>query len=109
MGEPVVSWDNKVIWSEGLFLRPQHLQQSDRYMEKLVRTRTAALRGYAWGITQLRLNTEMLALGKIAIEQASGVLEDGTPFSIPGDADQPSPFELPDNLRDSVVYLALPA
>jgi type VI secretion system protein ImpJ len=104
-----VSWDNKVVWSEGLFLRPQHLQQADRYMEKLVRGRTAPLRGYGWGITRLRLNSAMLSLGKIAIEQASGLLEDGTPFSIPDDADQPIPFEPPENLRDSLVYLALPA
>src|ERR1700760_2991806 len=41
-----MSWDNKVIWSEGLFLRPQHLQQNDRYVEKLVRSRSAGLRGY---------------------------------------------------------------
>jgi type VI secretion system protein ImpJ len=104
-----VSWDNKVVWSEGLFLRPQHLQQGDRYLEKLVRTRTAPLRGYGWGLTRLRLNTDMLGLGKIAIEQASGVLQDGTPFSIPDDADQPVPFEPPENMLNSLVYLALPA
>ena len=28
---------NKVVWSEGLFLRTQHLQQQDRYTEGLVR------------------------------------------------------------------------
>jgi type VI secretion system protein ImpJ len=104
-----VSWDNKVVWSEGLFLRPQHLQQADRYVEKLVRGRTAPLRGYGWGLTKLRLNTAMLGLGKLAIEQASGVLEDGTPFSIPDDADLPVPLEPPDSLRNAVVYLALPA
>ena len=104
-----MSWDNKVVWSEGLFLRPQHLQQADRYVEKLLRSRTAPLHGYGWGITRIRLNTELLALGKIAIEQASGVLEDGTPFSIPDDADQPVPLELAESMRDYVVYLALPA
>jgi type VI secretion system protein ImpJ len=107
--EAAVSWDNKVVWSEGLFLRPQHLQQADRYVEKLIRGRTAPLRGYGWGLTKLRLNTGMLGLGKVAIEQASGVLEDGTPFSIPDDADLPVPFEPPDGLRNAVVYLALPA
>ena len=28
-----MSWDNKVVWSEGMFLRPQHFQQHDRYLE----------------------------------------------------------------------------
>ena len=38
-----MSWDNKVVWSEGMFLRPQHFQQQDRYVEKLVRSRVAEL------------------------------------------------------------------
>lgn len=103
-----MSWDNRVVWSEGLFLRPQHLQQADRYVEKLVRSRTAPLRGHGWGFTELRFNAELLALGKVAIEHASGIMEDGTPFSIPGDADQPPPFEPAEHARDSVVHLVLP-
>jgi len=104
-----MSWNNKVIWSEGLFLRPQHFQQMDRYYEKLVRSRVAALRPYPWGITELKLNNELLGLGKFAIEEARGVLEDGTPFSIPDDAEHPAPLDIPENTRNSVVYLALPA
>src|ERR1043166_396601 len=103
-----MSWDNKVIWSEGLFLRPQHFQQSDRYFEKLVRSRVAALRPYPWGITDLKLNRDMLSLGKFAILEARGVLEDGTPFSIPDEANHPVPLELGDNTRRAVVYLPLP-
>ncbi|BCH19789.1 type VI secretion system baseplate subunit TssK [Mesorhizobium sp. L-2-11] len=102
-----MSWDNKVVWSEGLFLRPQHFQQNDRYIEKLVRSRTVVLHGYGWGITQLRLNRELLGLGKIAIETACGVLPDGTPFSIPDDADQPTPYGVPGHLRDSLIHLAV--
>lgn len=103
-----MSWDNKVIWSEGLFLRPQHLQQNDRYVEKLVRSRSAGLRGYGWGLTELTLNRDLLSLGKIAISSARGIMEDGTPFSIPDDADQPTPFEPPGHLRDSLIHLAVP-
>jgi len=103
-----MSWDNRVIWSEGLFLRPQHLQQNDRYVEKLVRTRSAGLRGYGWGFTELTLNRDLLSLGKIAISTARGVMEDGTPFHIPDDADQPTPFEPPGHMRESLVHLAVP-
>jgi type VI secretion system protein ImpJ len=31
-----VSWDSKVLWTEGLFLQPHHFQQADRYTEALV-------------------------------------------------------------------------
>ena len=103
-----MSWDNKVIWSEGLFLRPQHFQQSDRYFEKLIRSRVASLCPYPWGITELRLNRDMLSLGKFAIQEARGILEDGTPFSIPDEADHPVPLDVAENTRNSIVYLALP-
>jgi type VI secretion system protein ImpJ len=103
-----MSWDNKVIWSEGLFLRPQHFQQADRYFEKLVRSRVAPLRPFPWGITELKLNRDMLSLGKFAIQEARGVLEDGTPFSIPDEADHPVPLDIAENTRNSIVYLALP-
>jgi predicted component of type VI protein secretion system len=76
-----MSWNNKVVWSEGLFLRPQHFQQSDRYFEKLVRSRVDALRPYAWGITDLTINRDLLGLGKIAVDEGRGIFEDGTPFA----------------------------
>ena len=34
-----MSWYSKVVWSEGLFLRPQHFQQQDRYLEHLLQAR----------------------------------------------------------------------
>lgn len=104
-----MSWDNRVVWSEGLFLRPQHFQQADRYVENLVRRRVANLRPYPWGVTELKLNRELLSLGKFAVQEARGVLEDGTPFSLPEEADHPAPLEIAENTRNSIVYLALPA
>lgn len=103
-----MSTDNKVIWSEGMFLRTQHFQQADRYLERLVRGSMAGLRPYAWGITELQINRELLATGKFAISACRGIMEDGTPFSIPEDADHPPPLDLPENTRNCVVYLALP-
>ena len=103
-----MSWDNKVVWSEGLFLRPQHFQQFDRYMVKFVHSKTAAVRGYAWGIIELQLNRDLLRLGKIAVLMARGILEDGTPFSIPDDTDQPPPYEPAAGLRNTLIHLAVP-
>ncbi|SNB74753.1 type VI secretion system protein ImpJ [Arboricoccus pini] len=103
-----MSWDNKVVWSEGLFLRPQHLQQSDRYFEKLVRVATTSLVGHGWGFTELKLNRELLSLGKIAIERARGITPDGMPFAIPDDADQPRPYDVPEHLRNEIIHLAVP-
>ncbi len=103
-----MGWDNKVVWGEGLFLQPQHLQQQERYFERLVRTSSAGMRPFAWGLSSLELDTDKLTLGKFALRSAAGILPDGTPFSLPGDADHPRPADLPEQVRNSVVYLLLP-
>lgn len=103
-----MSWDDKVIWSEGMFLRAQHFQQQDRYVERLVRGRVAGLRPFAWGISELTINRELLAVGKFAVLRCKGILEDGTPINIPDDDDPPPPLDLPETLANSIVYLALP-
>ena len=103
-----MGWENKVVWGEGLFLQPQHLQQQERYLERLIRTSTSGLAPFTYGLTQLDLDTDLLTLGKFAVRSAAGILPDGTPFSIPGDEDHPAPIELPETLRNATVYLILP-
>jgi type VI secretion system protein ImpJ len=103
-----VPFDAKVIWSEGMFIRAQHFQQEGRYFEGLMRGQTKALRPYGWGLTELKLNRELLSIGRFGVERASGVFEDGTPFSIPDDADQLPPLKLSETTRNAIVYLTLP-
>jgi type VI secretion system protein ImpJ len=98
----------RVIWSEGMFLRPQHFQQQDRYLERCIEQRSAGLRPCSWGFTELELQRELLADGKIGVRRAAGVFPDGTPFSIPDDDPAPPVLELPAGARDRTVYLALP-
>jgi type VI secretion system protein ImpJ len=99
---------NKVVWSEGLFLRPQHMQQQERYLERYVELRAGGLRPYAWGFAELELETDLLAIGKLGIKRARGIFPDGTPFAMPGDDPLPPPLEVDANWRDQTVYLTLP-
>lgn len=104
-----MSWDNKVIWGEGLFLQPQHLQQQERYIERLIRSSTASLTPFSYGFVRFEVDTDMLTLGKFALRAASGIMPDGTPFSMPGDVDLPPPLDLPETLRNTTLHLVLPA
>jgi type VI secretion system protein ImpJ len=104
-----MSWENKVVWSEGMFLRTQHFQQQDRYLEWLVRSRTETLRAHAWGFDSLALDRGLLTTGRFAFAAAIGVFPDGTPFAIPDSADHPPALEVPPDTRDAIVYLTLPA
>lgn len=81
-------WHDKVVWQEGMFLRAQHFQQMDRFVARQLQARTEPLRPHPWGLTELSIDRELLAAGRFALTSAAGVLEDGTPFSIPGGADE---------------------
>ena len=100
---------NKVVWSEGLFLRAQHLQQQDRYVEALVRgaMQVSPLQNY--GFRRLKLDAAALDAGRMAIEAADGVLPDGTPFAIPDAMPPPDPVPVAPGTAAGVVSLAIPA
>jgi type VI secretion system protein ImpJ len=99
--------NNRVVWSEGLFLRPQHFQQQARYVERYIEGRTRELRPHSWGFTELELERDLLAIGKLGLRRAAGVLPDGTPFAMPEDEPLPAPLELTPQVRDQRVYLAV--
>jgi type VI secretion system protein ImpJ len=101
--------NNKTVWSEGMFLRPQHFQQHDRYLENLVRERCSALQPYDWGIKKLKIDTRSLAMGKFSLTECNGIFPDGTPFNLPEDDDLPLPLEIPGDVQNALIYLALPA
>lgn len=101
-------WNSKVIWSEGMFLQPQHFQQQERYFHHQLENRTSALRPFPWGFTALQIDPRALALGEIAIGRASGVMKDGTPFCIAEEDAPPQALRIPENAKDELVMLALP-
>lgn len=103
-----MSWKNRVVWSEGMFLRPQHFQQLDRYTLDLVDARVRAVRTDAWGFEVLRIDPAGLKMGKLAIEKAHGIFPDGTPFSMPDQDAAPEPLDVPENMKNTTVYLGLP-
>jgi len=100
--------NNRVVWSEGLFLRPQHFQQQERFVETYLEERIAALRAYPWGFRALEIEHDLLAVGKLAVRRASGVFPDGSPFSIPDNDPPPPPLDVSSGVRDQVVRLAVP-
>ncbi len=104
----MASHKNKIVWSEGLFLRPQHFQQHDRYLEHLVNSRCGSLGCYDWGFSTLNIDRNLLKLGKLAVTECQGILPDGTPFSVPDECDMPPPLTIPEDVHDETVFLALP-
>ncbi|GFM80002.1 type VI secretion protein [Pseudomonas cichorii] len=99
--------EHKVIWREGMLLRPQHFQHNDRYYDHQMKTRTRLAGAYLWGFMTLVIDPQFLASGQIVIAQASGVLPDGSIFDL-RDRDKPLVLDIPPDIMDTSVYLALP-
>jgi type VI secretion system protein ImpJ len=103
-----MSAHNRVIWSEGLFLQPQHFQQQERYFERYVEARCHSLIAHSWGFTEIEFEPDFLSIGKAALRRAAGVFPDGTPFRIPDDDPLPKPIDVGSDVRDQILYLAVP-
>ncbi|MFS8036521.1 type VI secretion system baseplate subunit TssK [Xanthobacter sp. AM11] len=103
-----MSWHSKVLWSEGLFLKPQHFQQSDRYLEGLVESRVRRITPYPWGFSTLEIDRDLAQQSRFGLRRASGVLPDGTPFDLPDQTPAPEPIDIPASAAKQIVWLTLP-
>ena len=103
-----MSWDSKVLWTEGLFLQPHHFQQADRHAEALVAGLAARIVPYAWGVSTLEIDDEALKVGQFAIRSVSGLTQDGTVFRVPQADSHPPALVVPETIKDCVVYLTVP-
>ena len=103
-----MSWYSKVAWLEGLFLRPQHLQQTDRYLENLIDARTRNITPYPWGFSHLEIDYDLAQQSKFALRRAAGVMPDGTPFDVPGDSPLPAAIDVPSSAAKQIAWLCLP-
>lgn len=99
---------NKIVWSEGMFLRPQHFQQQEKYLSHLLQQSNEVNKPYLWGVHRVEVDEELLAIGKFGASALWGIFPDGTPFRCPEDAPLPAPVDLPTDLRNAVMFLALP-
>jgi type VI secretion system protein ImpJ len=103
-----MAWDNRVLWSEGLFLQPHHFQQHDRYLEHLVESQAGLGCPYPWGLSRLTIDQDLLAQGRLAVTACVGRLPDGTPVDAPERDPLPAPLLLDDAAAGQILYLALP-
>ncbi|NWA85348.1 type VI secretion system baseplate subunit TssK [Pseudomonas sp. D2002] len=97
---------HKVIWQEGMLLRPQHFQHNDRYYQQQL-NQIRLLDTDAWGFLTLEVDVQYLNFGKVVVNQASGVLPDGSLFELGGTM-EPLVLQVPANSGKQAIYLALP-
>jgi len=68
---------SKVIWSEGMFLTPHHIQQWDIYQERGIDFRMNSILPYGWGLRELDIDRDGLGNGNFILLRCRGILRGG--------------------------------
>jgi type VI secretion system protein ImpJ len=101
----------KILWGEGLFLRPQHFQQQDAYHEWRLSQMSRLLHPYAWGVRHVKIDPDALQTGLLRLLELQVVLPDGEMFNAPGEDELPPAVALSsiaqDGSGEAIFHLAL--
>lgn len=84
----------KILWGEGLFLRPQHFQQQDAYHEWRLAQMARLLHPYAWGVRHIKIDPDALQTGLLRVLELQVVFPDGELFNAPTEDELPPPVSL---------------
>ncbi len=74
---------NRVLWGEGMFLRPQHFQQQVLMLEQEASARFQLSLRHAWGVRSLSLDEQALKAGMLRVDRLHLVFRDGALFRAP--------------------------
>jgi type VI secretion system protein ImpJ len=70
----------KVVWTKGMFLMPQHFQAQEEYFEQALHFRASASNFANWGFSRLGVDEASLANGLFTLRYCEGIFPDGLTF-----------------------------
>ncbi|ODC03125.1 type VI secretion system-associated protein [Terasakiispira papahanaumokuakeensis] len=74
---------NRVMWSEGMFLLPQHFQHQDEFHQRTVSELAQRQAPFYWGVQRLEFDQGALERGTLRLTRLKVVLPDGTLIDAP--------------------------
>jgi len=95
---------SRVDWTQGLYLRPEHFQQQERFLESQRRRQARLLHTHGWGIAALEF--ESGTRQRLALSHVSGIMPDGLVFDSTLDECLPPDLTLA-SAEGTLVHLAL--
>lgn len=98
---------NRVAWLEGIFLRPQHFQQQERYFDYNLQRINQLISPLGWGINRIELDETKLRFGQCALKHLEVILPDGYLLELPIVDPLPEAIEIPKTSRDELIYLCV--
>jgi type VI secretion system protein ImpJ len=102
---------NRVLWGEGMFLRPQHFQQHELFVDARLAECMRLTHAHPWGVRRAELDQDALRGGLLRLNRLELVYHDGTVVDAP--AAEPLPAvrsldQMPQAGVETVVYACLP-
>ena len=97
-----------IAWTEGMFLRPQHMQQQERFLQHQQARMAKNNNPLAWGIVSYEVNYGLLPLGQFGLDRIDCVFPDNTLVCLPEQSLLPTSITIPAGTIDQLVYLVLP-
>lgn len=102
---------NRILWGEGMFLRPQHFQQQELFTDHRVMQVLRQVGAFAWGLRRIDINEDALRNGQLNITALDIVFQDGVHVDAP--ASEPLPAarnlnDIPQAGTETLVYACLP-
>lgn len=101
-----------VRWAEGMFLTPQHFQQSDLYQDTRLTYHLKSLNTFHWGVFRLQLDADALENMILRVDRCEITLPDGLVIDYPESAivdEESFQDEFPGTASSLGVYLTLRA
>lgn len=97
-----------IAWTEGMFLRPQHMQQQERYLQFQQSTVNTKVNPLTWGVFTLEIDNSLLSLGQFRLNSIECLFQDNTLAALPEQNPLPEAISIAPGTLDQLIYLVLP-
>jgi len=75
-----------LLWHQGLFLQPHHMQYLDLHHREFATSLASKTRPYFWGLIDFELDVEALASGAVQVKRLCALFPDGSSVTYPDNA-----------------------
>jgi type VI secretion system protein ImpJ len=103
---------NRILWGEGMFLRPQHFQQQELHAEYSLARIMRQIHAHPWGVRSASIDIDALRAGLVRVNALDVVYHDGLHVSAPSHEPLPPTRNLNDiaaSATETVAYACVPA
>ncbi len=98
---------SKIVWSEGMYLAPQHFQAQNRFFEDSLHFATSSLWNETYGFAACEVDNDALQNGILSLSHARGMFEDGLAFDMPECDPLPQPRSFGNLFSPTADHLTL--